>query len=47
MALQKLHADPELRRRLGRAGRRRVLAEFDVQVSAGEMARRFGVVRAA
>jgi glycosyltransferase involved in cell wall biosynthesis len=47
MALQTLHADPELRRRLGRAGRRRVLAEFDVQVSAGEMARRFGVVRAA
>jgi colanic acid/amylovoran biosynthesis glycosyltransferase len=47
MALQTLHADPELRRRLGREGRRRVLEEFDVQASAGELARRFGVVKAA
>jgi colanic acid/amylovoran biosynthesis glycosyltransferase len=46
-ALRTLHEDPELRRRLGRAGRERVLAEFDVEASAGELARRFGLEAAA
>ena len=45
-ALARLHADPDLRRRLGAAGREQVLREFDVEASAGELARRFGVVAA-
>ena len=35
-------ADPALRERLGRAARARVLAEFDLEDSAAELARRFG-----
>jgi colanic acid/amylovoran biosynthesis glycosyltransferase len=42
-ALQLLDSDPVLREHLGRAARRRVLAEFDVDASAAELARRFGV----
>jgi colanic acid/amylovoran biosynthesis glycosyltransferase len=42
-ALRRLHDDPALRRRLGAAGRRRVLTEFDLGRSVDELARRFGV----
>jgi glycosyltransferase involved in cell wall biosynthesis/peptidoglycan/xylan/chitin deacetylase (PgdA/CDA1 family) len=42
-ALRTLHDDPALRRRLGAAGRRRVLAEFDRTRGVDELARRFGV----
>jgi colanic acid/amylovoran biosynthesis glycosyltransferase len=42
-ALRRLTADPALRERLGRAARSRVLAEFDLEDSAAELARRFGV----
>ena len=41
-ALRRLAADPALRERLGRAARNRVLAEFDLEASAAELARRFG-----
>jgi colanic acid/amylovoran biosynthesis glycosyltransferase len=41
-ALRRLAADPLLRERLGRAARNRVLAEFDLDDSAAELARRFG-----
>jgi glycosyltransferase involved in cell wall biosynthesis len=41
-ALARLAADPALRARLGRAARRRVLAEFDLESSADALARRFG-----
>ena len=41
-AVRQLAADPLLRERLGRAARRRVLAEFDLEDSAAELARRFG-----
>jgi colanic acid/amylovoran biosynthesis glycosyltransferase len=41
-ALQRLAADPALRERLGGAARKRVLAEFDLEDSAAELARRFG-----
>jgi glycosyltransferase involved in cell wall biosynthesis/peptidoglycan/xylan/chitin deacetylase (PgdA/CDA1 family) len=41
-ALRQLAADPALRERLGRAARDRVLAEFDLEASASELARRFG-----
>jgi colanic acid/amylovoran biosynthesis glycosyltransferase len=41
-ALRRLAEDPALRGRLGRAARARVLAEFDVEASAEELARRFG-----
>ena len=41
-ALARLAADPALRARLGRAARRRVLSEFDVESSAVALARRFG-----
>jgi colanic acid/amylovoran biosynthesis glycosyltransferase len=40
-ALRRLYEDPVLRTRLGRAARRRVLAEFDLDRSAAELARRF------
>ena len=46
-ALRRLAADPALRERLGRAGRNRVLAEFDLEDSAAELARRFGAEAAA
>jgi colanic acid/amylovoran biosynthesis glycosyltransferase len=46
-ALRMLEADPLLRERLGRAARRRVLAEFDLDASAAELARRFGAEAAA
>jgi glycosyltransferase involved in cell wall biosynthesis len=46
-ALRTLDADRDLRERLGRAARLRVLAEFDLDVSAAELARRFGVRAAA
>jgi colanic acid/amylovoran biosynthesis glycosyltransferase len=42
-ALRRLHDDPALRSRLGRAGRERVLAEFDLERSAAQLARRFGL----
>jgi glycosyltransferase involved in cell wall biosynthesis/peptidoglycan/xylan/chitin deacetylase (PgdA/CDA1 family) len=42
-ALRRLRDDPELRRRLGRGGRERVEAEFDLEHSAAELARRFGL----
>jgi glycosyltransferase involved in cell wall biosynthesis len=41
-ALARLAADPALRERLGRAARNRVLAQFDLEDSAAELARRFG-----
>jgi glycosyltransferase involved in cell wall biosynthesis len=41
-ALRLLSEDAVLRSRLGRAARRRVLAEFDLEASAAELARRFG-----
>jgi len=41
-ALRRLAAEPALRDRLGRAARNRVLAEFDLEDSATELARRFG-----
>jgi colanic acid/amylovoran biosynthesis glycosyltransferase len=41
-ALRRLAADPALCERLGRAARDRVLAEFDLEDSAAELARRFG-----
>jgi colanic acid/amylovoran biosynthesis glycosyltransferase len=40
-ALWRLAADPALCERLGRAARNRVLAEFDLDASAAELARRF------
>jgi glycosyltransferase involved in cell wall biosynthesis len=42
-ALRRLHGDPALAARLGRAGRARVEREFDLDRSAAELARRFGV----
>lgn len=38
----RLVADPELRRRMGRAGRERILAEFDVHRAVAPLAERFG-----
>jgi colanic acid/amylovoran biosynthesis glycosyltransferase len=46
-ALARLAGDPALRASLGRAARRRVLAEFDLESSAAELARRFGTKVAA
>ncbi|MGZ6642073.1 MAG: glycosyltransferase [Solirubrobacteraceae bacterium] len=46
-ALRRLAGDPALRRRFGAGGRRRVLDGFDVAASAGELAARFGLERAA
>jgi glycosyltransferase involved in cell wall biosynthesis len=46
-ALRRLHADPALRRRLGRGARSRVVSEFDVKASAAELARRFAAGAAA
>jgi colanic acid/amylovoran biosynthesis glycosyltransferase len=40
-ALRRLHDDPPLRRRLGLAGRQKVLREFDIRTSARTLARRF------
>jgi colanic acid/amylovoran biosynthesis glycosyltransferase len=40
-ALRRLHDDPHLRRRLGLAGREKVVREFDVRKSARELADRF------
>jgi colanic acid/amylovoran biosynthesis glycosyltransferase len=40
-ALQRLHADPELRGRLAREGREKVLGEFDVRANARLLAERF------
>jgi glycosyltransferase involved in cell wall biosynthesis len=40
-ALRRLHDDPPLRRRLGLAGREKVLREFDIRTSARTLARRF------
>jgi colanic acid/amylovoran biosynthesis glycosyltransferase len=40
-ALRRLHDDLSLRRRLGLAGREKVVREFDVRKSAGALARRF------
>jgi colanic acid/amylovoran biosynthesis glycosyltransferase len=36
-ALQRLHADPQLAERLGAAGRRKVLAEFDLRANAATL----------
>jgi colanic acid/amylovoran biosynthesis glycosyltransferase len=46
-ALRRLHQDPVTRARLGRAARRRVVAEFDVESSADELVRRFGAAEVA
>jgi colanic acid/amylovoran biosynthesis glycosyltransferase len=43
-ALARLASDPALRRRLGEAGRRKVLAEFDLERSAAELDRMFAAV---
>jgi glycosyltransferase involved in cell wall biosynthesis len=43
-ALRWLHDDPSLRRRLGLAGREKVLEEFDVRRNAAELVRRFQTV---
>jgi colanic acid/amylovoran biosynthesis glycosyltransferase len=40
-ALETLAADPELRERFGRAGRQRVLAEFDLDTQAAALTREF------
>jgi glycosyltransferase involved in cell wall biosynthesis len=40
-ALMRLAHDPELRDRLGRAGRERVVADFDIRVNARRLAARF------
>ncbi len=40
-ALERLHSSPELRERLGRAGRERVTAEFNLEKSAERLARLF------
>jgi glycosyltransferase involved in cell wall biosynthesis len=40
-ALRRLHDDPSFRRRLGLAGREKVVREFDVRKSASALARRF------
>jgi glycosyltransferase involved in cell wall biosynthesis len=40
-AIERLARDPELRARLGRAGRIRVLAEFDLHVTTASLAARF------
>lgn len=42
-ALRRLHEDPVLRRRLGSAGRERILAAFDVERSAAQLAGHFGL----
>jgi glycosyltransferase involved in cell wall biosynthesis len=42
-ALRRLAEDPELRVRLGRGARQRVLAKFDIAATSAELARRFGV----
>ncbi|UCH74788.1 MAG: glycosyltransferase [Rhodospirillales bacterium] len=44
-ALARLIADPELRRRLGRAGAKRVRDSFSLAANIGEIARRFGMTR--
>jgi glycosyltransferase involved in cell wall biosynthesis len=41
-ALARLAADPELRARLGEAGREKVVREFDVRANAAALARHFG-----
>ncbi|QEC49140.1 glycosyltransferase [Baekduia soli] len=46
-ALARLHADPELRRRLGEQGRRRVEAEFDVERSIDRLLEHMGATAAA
>jgi colanic acid/amylovoran biosynthesis glycosyltransferase len=46
-ALRRLAEDPELRVRLGRGARQRVLAKFDIAATSAELARRFGVAQAA
>jgi glycosyltransferase involved in cell wall biosynthesis len=43
-SLERLAGDPELRAQMGEAGRRRVLAEFDVERSAEQLAHAFGDV---
>jgi glycosyltransferase involved in cell wall biosynthesis len=43
-ALRRLNDDPSLRRRLGSAGREKVLEEFDVRRNAAELVRRFQTV---
>lgn len=44
-ALERLAGDPELRRRLGENGRRKVVAEFDVRESGRRLARMFAALR--
>jgi glycosyltransferase involved in cell wall biosynthesis/peptidoglycan/xylan/chitin deacetylase (PgdA/CDA1 family) len=46
-ALRALAGDPALRGRLGARGRERVLEEFDAERTAAQLARRFGLERAA
>ncbi|MGV1050461.1 MAG: glycosyltransferase, partial [Solirubrobacterales bacterium] len=45
--LARLARDPRLRERLGRAGRERVIAEFDVRESGRRLARLFAAAAAA
>ncbi len=40
-ALQQLHDEPDLRRQLGRAGRQKVVREFDLQKNANQLAHGF------
>lgn len=46
-ALRRLHDDPTLRDRLGRAGREKVVADFDIRVNARRLAARFEAAPAA
>ncbi|MCG3154448.1 MAG: D-inositol-3-phosphate glycosyltransferase [bacterium] len=41
-ALQQLHADPELRRRMGQAGREKVLAQYNLQRNTARLAQLIG-----
>lgn len=43
-ALERLHSSPDLRRTLGRAGREKVLQDFDLRTNAAEVVRRIRAV---
>lgn len=42
-ALERMHGDPELRQRLGQAGREKVVREFDLVTNTSTLAQRFGM----
>jgi colanic acid/amylovoran biosynthesis glycosyltransferase len=42
-ALERMHCDPELRQRLGQAGREKVVREFDLVTNTATLAQRFGM----